>query len=140
MADPPASAVSFSQTLRQLPDLPLPLEYRSSHAQTGHFISSSEMRACLAQHLNSSPSPIFPSHISMQGHPSRRCPLATQEGEGSALLDTLSLPPHPASRLISTIICRLSGTRITTGGPGSPSTSAPSAPSPQTAQCWAPQW
>ena len=37
-----------------------------------HF--SSEMWACLAQHLNSSPSPIFPSHISMQGHPSRRCP------------------------------------------------------------------
>ena len=74
MADPPASAVSFSQTLQRLPDLPLPLAYRSSRAQTGHFISSSEMRACLAQHLNSSPSPIFPSHISMQGHPSRRCP------------------------------------------------------------------
>lgn len=91
--DPPASAVSFSLTLPAAPQPAPPLEYPSSRAQTGHFISSSEGSwTCLAQHLNSSPSPIFPTHISMGVTPPEDAPSPLTNEKAQLLLDSLSSP------------------------------------------------
>ena len=147
-----AHAPGFSNLfLSHSPDAPQPVPtpgipyfpHQSSHPQTGHFISSSEVQTCLVQHLNLSPS--LSSHFAL---PPRIAPIKTppdtqERGSGPwvFLPNGASFPSASCvSQFIYGIVCRMPDTPITTGGPGLRSTSGLPTTSQQAARPWAPGW